>query len=134
MTLRISKKNYEMSGKEILVDTNIFLYLLKGNDTLEDMLQGKSIYVSFVTELELIGFKNMTTKEEEEIVELLSECSIISMSKNIKEKYVEIRRNYHLKLADAIIAATAISSGIPLITSDKQFRTVKELNLVTYEM
>ncbi|HXS58755.1 MAG TPA: PIN domain-containing protein [Hanamia sp.] len=123
-----------MSGKEILVDTNIFLYLLKGNDTLEDMLQGKSIYVSFVTELELIGFKNMTTKEEEEIVELLSECSIISMSKNIKEKYVEIRRNYHLKLADAIIAATAISSGIPLITSDKQFRTVKELNLVTYEM
>ena len=134
MTLRISKKNYEMSGKEILVDTNIFLYLLKGNDTLEDMLQGKSIYVSFVTELELIGFKNMTTKEEEEIVELLSECSIISMSKNIKEKYVEIRRNYHLKLADAIIAATAISSGIPLITSDKQFRTVKELKLVTYEM
>jgi len=123
-----------MSGKEILVDTNIFLYLLKGNDTLEDMLQGKSIYVSFVTELELIGFKNMTTKEEEEIVELLSECSIISMSKNIKEKYVEIRRNYHLKLADAIIAATAISSGIPLITSDKQFRTVKELKLVTYEM
>lgn len=45
-----------MSGKEILVDTNIFLYLLKGNDTLEEMLQGKSIYVSFITELELIGF------------------------------------------------------------------------------
>ena len=76
----------------------------------------------------------MSTKEEEQIVELLSECSIISMSKNIKEKYVEIRRAYHLKLADAIIAATAISSGIPLITSDKQFRTIKELKLLTYEM
>ena len=30
-----------MSGKEILVDTNIFLYLLKGNDTLAEMLEGK---------------------------------------------------------------------------------------------
>lgn len=123
-----------MSGKEILVDTNIFLYLFKGNDTLKELLQGKSIYVSFVTELELIGFKNMTANEEEQIGELLSECSIVSMNKNIKDKYVEIRRNYHLKLADAIIAATAIANGIPLITSDQQFKTVKELKLVTYEI
>jgi predicted nucleic acid-binding protein len=26
-----------MNGKEILIDTNIVLYLLKGNDTLEEM-------------------------------------------------------------------------------------------------
>jgi predicted nucleic acid-binding protein len=45
-----------MSGKEILVDTNIFLYLLKGSDALENVLQGKEIYLSFITELELVGF------------------------------------------------------------------------------
>jgi len=123
-----------MSGKEILVDTNIFLYLLRGNDTLEAMLQGKNIYVSFMTELELIGFKNMTVKEEKQIEALLSECLMISMNNLIKEKYVEVRRKYHLKLADAIIAATAIASGIPLITADKRFNTVKELQIVTYEL
>jgi predicted nucleic acid-binding protein len=108
-----------MSGKEILVDIN-FLYLLKGNDTLEEVLHGKNIYVSFITELELIGFKNITLKEE--------------LTGSIREKYVEVRRKYHVKLADAIIAATAIASNIPLITSDKQFKTVKELKLVTYQM
>jgi predicted nucleic acid-binding protein len=123
-----------MSGKEILVDTNIFLYLLKGNDTLEEMLHGKSIYVSFITELELIGFKNITIKEEKQIEELLGECQLLSLNGSIKEKYVEVRRKYHLKLADAIIAATAIASNIPLITSDKQYKTVKELKLVTYQM
>ena len=123
-----------MSGKEILVDTNIFLYLLKGNDTLEEMLQGKNIYVSFITELELIGFKTMTAKEEKQIESLLSECLIVSLNDSIKEKYVEIRRKYSLKLADAIIAATAIVSGTPLITSDKQFKTIKELKLITYEV
>jgi predicted nucleic acid-binding protein len=112
-----------MNGKEILVDTNIFLYLLKGNDTLEEILQGKKIYVSFITELELIGFKGMTAKEERQIESLLNECLILSMSSGIKTKFVEIRRRYNLKLADAVIAATAIASDIPLITSDKQFRS-----------
>lgn len=108
-----------MSWKEILVDTNIFLYLLKGNDTLEEMLQGKSIYVSFITELELIGFKDMGVKEEKQIQALINESIIIPISNSIKEKYVEIRKKYHLKLADAVIAATAITTNIPLITSDK---------------
>jgi len=111
-----------------------FLYLLKGNDTLEEMLQGKNIYVSFITELELIGFKTITAKEEKQIESLLSECLIVSLNDSIKEKYVEIRRKYSLKLADAIIAATAIVSGTPLITSDKQFKTIKELKLITYEV
>jgi predicted nucleic acid-binding protein len=35
-----------MSGKEILVDTNILLYLLAGNDTIVEILQGKNIYIS----------------------------------------------------------------------------------------
>jgi predicted nucleic acid-binding protein len=123
-----------MNGKEILVDTNIFLYLLKGNDTLEEMLQGKSIYVSFITELELLGFKDITAKEEKQIGELLNECRVVPMSDDIKEKYVEVRRKHRLKLADAVIAATAIVSYMPLITSDKQFKTIKELKLITYEV
>jgi predicted nucleic acid-binding protein len=123
-----------MSGKEILVDTNIVLYLLKGNDTLADMLSGKNIFVSFITELELIGFAKMTTKEEKQVLSLLNDCIIIPLNSAIKEKYVELRKKYHLKLADAIIAATAIASGIPLITADKQFATVGELRLLSYEL
>lgn len=123
-----------MNGKEILVDTNIFLYLLKGNDTLEEILQGKKIYVSFMTELELIGFKDMTAKEAKQIESLLDECLIISMNNSIKETYVTVRRKYNLRLADAVIVATAIASNIPLITADKQLKKVKELTLVTYEV
>lgn len=121
-----------MNGKEILVDTNIFLYLLRGNNTLEEMLDGKRIYISFITELELIGFKDMTYKEERQIQMLLEECLILYLNDAIKEKYVQIRRLHHLKLADAIIAATALVSDMPLISADRQFKTVKDLKLVTY--
>ena len=65
---------------------------------------------------------------------LLKSCLIVSINNDIKERYVEIRKKYHLKLPDAIIAATAISMDIPLITSDKQFGTVKEVTLINYQM
>ena len=51
-----------MSGKEILADTNIIIYLLQGDNTLEDILQGKQLYVSFITELELLGLHFSTTE------------------------------------------------------------------------
>lgn len=122
-----------MSGREILVDTNIFLYLLKGNVTIEEILQGKIIYLSVITELELIGFSKLTTKEEKSINQLLSDCKVINIDNSIKNFYSSLRKKYHLKLADAIIVATSISLGIPLITADKQFQIVSEINLITYQ-
>jgi predicted nucleic acid-binding protein len=113
---------------------SILLYLLKGNDTIEEMLQGKRIYASFITELELIGFKDITESEEKQIESSLNECTVIYLNSNIKSKYVDVRKKYHLKLADSIITATAIAYDIPLITADKQFKTVSELKLVAYEV
>lgn len=123
-----------MNGKEILLDTNIILYLLKGDDTLGELLHGKNPYLSFMTELELIGFPDISLKEEVKINELMAECLIVSLNNNIKKIYVELRREYHLKLVDTIIAATAIALNIPLITSDKQFASIKELNLIQYKI
>lgn len=122
-----------MSGKEILVDTNIILYLLKGSDTLEAYLDGKDIYISFITELELIAPKNIPEEEEAKIAALLADCSIIPLDDSIKEKYKILRKDYHLKLADAIIASTALAMDYPLITADKQFKTIEGLNLITYQ-
>ena len=91
-----------MNGKEILIDTNIVLYLLKGNDTLEEMLQGKDPHLSFIAEQELVGFQGISFKEEKQINELLNDCLIISLNNNIKKEYIELRKKYRLKLADAI--------------------------------
>lgn len=121
-----------MSGKEILVDTNIILYLLKGNDTLEDLLQGKDLHISFITELELIGFKDITSGEQKQIESLLADSVIVPLNTAISKEYGSLRKKYPLKLADAVIAATAIVLDIPFITADKQFGKIDELNLVHY--
>ena len=52
-----------MNGSRLLLDTNIILYLLDGDETLRDILEGRQVYVSFVTELELYGFKQTDQSE-----------------------------------------------------------------------
>lgn len=123
-----------MNGREILVDTNILPYLLNGNNTLQQILQGKTIYLSFITELELIGFKQTDPSEERLINKLLNDCIIVALNNKIKNHYAEVRRLYNLKLADSVIAATAIALNLPLITADKQFVSVKELMLIKFEV
>ena len=122
-----------MSLKEILVDTNILIYLLQGDSTLEEFLQGKQVYISFITELELIGFHARSKEHEAKIEVLLNDSIIVPLSYNIKLKYKALRKSYKLKLADCLVAATALSLAIPLITADKQFKSIKQLQLMQYE-
>ncbi|NQU64155.1 MAG: PIN domain-containing protein [SAR324 cluster bacterium] len=48
------------------------------------------------------------------------------------ETILHIKRQYNLKLPDAIIAGTAIFSQAILITADKDFRKVKELEVSSF--
>lgn len=122
-----------MSGINILLDTNIALYVLSGDVILEQYLQGKVFYVSFINELELLGYKNITISEETKIELFLEDCAIIDINAGVKEIAKHIRRNSFLKLPDAIVAATAIFLGVPLLSADKQFGQVSDLTFVLYE-
>ncbi len=52
-----------MNGSRIFVDTNILLYFLNGDTEVIDMISDKKdIYISFITELELLSFPRLTDK------------------------------------------------------------------------
>jgi predicted nucleic acid-binding protein len=122
-----------MSGTKYLLDTNIVLYILSGNQALADHLYQKNLYASVITEIELLGYKSLTAKEEKIIRSFLSAFRIIGIDETIKEVAIALRRNYGLKLPDCIIAATAISLQLTLVTSDKQFKLINNLLLELYE-
>ncbi|WP_414601150.1 PIN domain-containing protein [Algoriphagus sp. NG3] len=52
----------------------------------------------------------------------------------IKEQTIQLKRKYSLKLPDAIIASTCIVLEIPLVTADRGFIKITELNLILLEM
>jgi predicted nucleic acid-binding protein len=122
-----------MNGNKYLLDSNIILYILSGNKTLADHLYLKNLYASVISEIELLGFKKLSLTEEKNIRAFLSEFRIIYIDDAIKNEAISLRKQYGLKLPDCIIAATAISLNLPLITADKQFKKVSNLLLELYE-
>ena len=122
-----------MSGNKYLLDTNAVLYILNGDKVLAELLNGEKLYVSIITEMELLSYRDITAKEKQQIKNFLAGFIIVQIDDEIKDQTIEIKISTHLKLPDSIIAATAIILDIPFVTSDKQFRTVNDLDLLFYE-
>ena len=122
-----------MSGNRFLVDTNIVLYLLGGNKEVAEILDNTTIYISFITELELLVFKEITKSEKVGIKKVLENFIVVDINNEIKENTISIRSDSNLKLPDSIIAATAMFLNLTLFTADKEFKKVSNLSLLLYE-
>jgi len=122
-----------MSGTKFFVDTNIVLYWLNGDRTLADLLHENQIYLSFITELELLGYSKLTSVENIAIQEFLLDCKIVDINSEIKSQVIELRQRSKLKLPDSIILASAIYLDIPLLSADADFKKIDSINLIYYE-
>ncbi len=122
-----------MSGDSFLLDTNTILYLLDGDKTLSEFLFNKNLYISFITEIELLGYSKISSKEKQIVKSFIEDCIIINVNSEIKRYAISIRSKYNVKLGDCLIAATATFTGFPFITSDKGFEKIKEIDLVLYQ-
>lgn len=88
--------------------------------------------MSVLTELELIGFPDITSKELKRVKNFIDDCNVVSINEEIKQIYQSLRKRYRLKLGDATAAATAVYLEIPFISADKIFGRVSELKLTSY--
>jgi len=118
------------------LDTNAILYYLKDDpDTVSSLrnvfTKNVPLYVSAITELELFAFSNLRTAEEKLIEELLTTVAVISLDSHIARLAAFIRRQYRLKVADSVIAATAMFTGSTLLTRNtRDFRRIPNLSLL----
>lgn len=123
-----------MSGNKLFVDTNILIFLLNGDPDISEILDGKELVISVITELEVKSFPKVSENELEVIDRLVEECQVININQEIKKLAVEIRRTRTLKLPDAIVAASAYYSKLPIFTADKEFKKLEELDVIIYEV
>lgn len=119
-----------MNGISIVSDTNPLIYLLHGNLNAAEYLDGKQVWISVITELELFGKKDLSKKEKEEIELLVENCFVADLNQGIKQLTKNILQLPKIKLPDAIVAATAIYLDLPLITFDNDFHNIPELKLM----
>lgn len=119
-----------MSGDSIVADTSLIINLFNGVNEVQELIAGRSLFVSIITEIEVLSFPNITAKDSKLIKDFLSECYIIDIESAIKDITINIRSQYKVKLPDAVIAATAMYFDLPLFTMDKGFNRIADLQAV----
>jgi len=122
-----------MNGTDIFIDTNICIYLLDGDAVLAELLQGQNLSISIITEMELYAYHSNNAHSLQILDTFLQSISVINIEERIKIKTIELRKSTKLKLPDCIIASSALSYNLPLITADKGFKKIIELDLILYE-
>jgi predicted nucleic acid-binding protein len=105
-----------VTGCKALFDSNVIIYLSKREIPLSFVDQFDALFVSIITYMEILGYPFSNPKEELFIKELLSVFQTLFIDQRIADITVDIRKKNRIKLPDAIIAATAISQGLQLVT------------------
>ena len=118
---------------DFIADTNFLIYIHEGNQIVEPFLE-YNFGVSFISEIELLGFKGISKTQETKLKQLIEDCFLVEWNGKIKNQTILLKRNYNVKLPDAIIAATSLVYDIPLFTADKGFSKIAELDLVLIEI
>ncbi len=122
-----------MSGpSNFLVDTNVIILGLNGNIEVRNTLENKNLFISVITEIELNSIPFNSKKDEALMADFISNCFVLELDYEIKRQTIAIRKQTKTKLPDAIIAASAYIHKLPLLTADKGFTKIKDIDIFLF--
>jgi len=116
----------------MLLDTNIIIYSCKPDGrTLAAWTGHPNAAVASVIWVESLGYKGIQVQEERAIREVLSQVMTCPLDEEIIQRAIQLRQQKGMKLGDAIIAATALEYGVPLVTrNDGDFKHISGLHII----
>ena len=119
-------------GQKYLIDTNVLIDIQmnrlskKGLDFLAKVIN-ENFIISFITQIEYLGYKDVSKSSEE----FISLADVIEIDKHIILICIDLRKNYKIKLPDALIAATALARNLVLVTNnEKDFASIQNLSVI----
>ena len=130
-----------MARVKLLVDTDVFIDYLKGIPQAKTIFRSRDIdiYCSTLTKKELLSKPGLKDSERKKILNIFKDIKSARIDKDIALKYSDLLKKYRkngLLPPDAVIAATAWSKNLPLLTRNrKHFVFIEEIRLSpSYEL
>ena len=120
----------------MVIDTDVLIWYMRGNKKAYQLIENSNnFFISVITYMELVqGLRNK--KELTQLRKALHgwKTQILYVSEEVSAKamfYVEQHFLSHsMQLADALIGATAIAYGLPILTgNDKHYKVMKDLQI-----
>ena len=119
-----------------MLDTNAVIAVLSGHESLlRQLSQAAWLGLSVISHIEFLAFPNLLDEDRTLFADFLKQLNVLGVDQSdntLIDSIVRVRKQYRLKLPDAIIAATAIHQNADLVTADREFRVVRELRIVQF--
>ncbi len=116
-------------GAQFLIDTNAIIDLsagrlsVTGRDFLSELID-TAPHISVITKIELLGFSAVN----QVISDFANAAVVYGLTDVVVNRTIDLRKQYRIKLPDAIIAATALVYGATLISrNNRDFRVIDGL-------
>ncbi len=110
---------------KLVADTSFLVNFFNGRAEAMEYLEGKSVWLSGVVEIELLSSSTLTSQNRKLIKAFISQTFVVDLLPAIKEIAIDLRVRHKLKLSDAVVAATSIYLYTPLYTYDKDFKRLQ---------
>lgn len=120
----------------MIIDTDVLIWYMRGNDNALHRIENlENFLISVVTYMELVqGMRNKNELNSLRQALHSWNAKILYISEEISAKAMFVVEQYFLShsihLADALIGATAINYGLPLLTgNDKHYNVIKGVKI-----
>jgi predicted nucleic acid-binding protein len=115
-----------------LVDSNIIIYATAPeNEWLRTWLEVEPFAVSQISQIEVLGYHQITPEEITDLEEFLYSSNIVPVTDGAAKKAIALRQRRRMSLADSILAATALENDWELVSRNvDDFEWITELRLV----
>ena len=116
-----------------LIDSNTAIDYLDNKLPIKsaELIDNVFIQISVITRMELLGWPKATLSQINILQQFISSALVYSLDEPIILKAIELRRNYRIKLPDAIIASTALTHRLTLVTRNSaDFKNIDQLSVL----
>lgn len=125
-----------MAKIRVLIDTDIFIDTLRGVKSAKDLFRTKEVerYCSILSKKELLAKGGLKDSERKKILHMLEQVRVLRIDDDIHRKFFSLTKKYGDRedlFVDYVIAATAWSKKLPLLTRNKKhFERIEEITLL----
>lgn len=116
-----------------LIDTNVIIDNF-GNKLpvkAREFLNTFEPVVSAITKIEVLGWIGATKAQLEPLYAFMDMAGVLPIDENVIEKTIAIRQVQKIGLGDAIIAATALTYNLVLVSRNiSDFKNIQSLQLI----
>jgi len=123
-------------GLSYLLDTNAIIGIVNNNQKLLSLVNNAGfVAISIISVIEFLSYSNLSSNDKAVFAKMTNEAVVLNLDfqkQLLIDTVVDIRKTYRIKLPDAILAATALTYNLELLSNDKEFNKIGSLSIINF--